>query len=160
MLKRSLPLILLLSLACDPQSIPSNSGLDTGATTGSDRDAGDQTPSDAGQVVIVPDTGPQPDGCEDGDGDGYGLGVDCLGSDCDDNNPWLHPGIVANRPFCSVDDDPNCGLSDLPFCDGIDNNCDGVVVGLPMPRWRGGKLLRRASSDPRQRLVYRWFQDL
>ena len=127
MLKRSLPLILLLSLACDPQSIPSNSGLDTGATTGSDRDAGDQTPSDAGQVVIVPDTGPQPDGCEDGDGDGYGLGVDCLGSDCDDNNPWLHPGIVENRPFCSVDDDPNCDASDLPFCDGIDNNCDGVV---------------------------------
>ena len=127
MLKRSLPLILLLSLACDPQSIPSNSGLDTGATTGSDRDAGDQTPSDAGQVVIVPDTGPQPEGCEDGDGDGYGLGVDCLGSDCDDNNPWLHPGIVENRPFCSVDDDPNCDASDLPFCDGIDNNCDGVV---------------------------------
>ena len=49
------------------------------------------------------------DDCTDGDGDGYGTGVDCLGPDCDDTDPGVNPGEVE---ACD---------------DGIDNNCDGQI---------------------------------
>lgn len=42
-------------------------------------------------------------GCQDADGDGV-----IAAQDCDDNNPKVHPGAVE-------------------FCDGLDNNCNGVV---------------------------------
>jgi len=45
--------------------------------------------------------------CTDADGDGYGEGSGCLGPDCDDTAPLVHPGAT----------DP-CG-------DGVDQNCDG-----------------------------------
>jgi len=47
--------------------------------------------------------------CADGDGDGYGTGVDCLGPDCDDTHPDINPGEAE---VCD---------------DGIDNNCDGQI---------------------------------
>jgi hypothetical protein len=54
-------------------------------------------------------------GCVDADGDGYGDGtagnVDCPAgteTDCDDNNPHINPGAAE-------------------ICDGIDNNCNGLV---------------------------------
>lgn len=47
--------------------------------------------------------------CNDQDGDGYGRGRDCLGLDCDDENPEVHPGVTQD------------------LCDGIDNNCNGSV---------------------------------
>ena len=40
----------------------------------------------------------------DGDGDGF-RGCD---GDCDDDNPLFHPGVTE-------------------ACDGLDNDCDGVV---------------------------------
>jgi hypothetical protein len=47
--------------------------------------------------------------CVDIDGDGYGDGGDCLGSDCDDTNPDVNP-------------------DEAEICDdGIDNNCDGSI---------------------------------
>lgn len=46
--------------------------------------------------------------CIDEDGDGYGVGGSCAGSDCDDRDPNRHP--------------------DAPeLCDGADQDCDGVV---------------------------------
>lgn len=45
--------------------------------------------------------------CVDGDGDGYGMGAGCLGPDCNDRDPFSHPG-AAER------------------CDGQDNDCNGV----------------------------------
>jgi hypothetical protein len=45
--------------------------------------------------------------CTDIDGDGYGDGVGCMGSDCDDFDPDVNPGAIE---ICE---------------DGIDNDCDG-----------------------------------
>lgn len=45
--------------------------------------------------------------CLDRDGDGYGIGLECLGPDCNDNNPAINPGAVE-------------------ICDDIDNNCNGL----------------------------------
>ncbi len=51
-------------------------------------------------------------GCQDGDGDGYGIGPDCTGPDCDDSRADVNPG--------QTEDGANlCG-------DGVDNNCDGA----------------------------------
>ncbi len=48
--------------------------------------------------------------CLDADGDGYGVGPDCLGEDCDDEHANANPGI--SEEFCD---------------DGVDNDCDGLT---------------------------------
>ena len=58
--------------------------------------------------ACVPD-----DLCIDRDGDGYGAGPGCLGPDCDDNNPAIRPGAPE-------------------ICDGVDNNCNGIVDESPV----------------------------
>jgi hypothetical protein len=45
--------------------------------------------------------------CADGDGDGYRNSF-CGGNDCDDTDPFINPGMAD-------------------ICDGIDNNCDGLI---------------------------------
>ena len=57
--------------------------------------------------VCVPATGVCA-ACIDNDNDGYGLGPECLGSDCDD----LEAAAFEGAP---------------EFCDGIDNDCDLTV---------------------------------
>ncbi len=47
-------------------------------------------------------------GCMDTDGDGYGMGGDCLGIDCDENDPNVNEGGVE-------------------ICDNRDNNCNFQV---------------------------------
>ena len=47
-------------------------------------------------------------GCFDQDGDGYGVGAECFGTDCDDTDPEIHP--FADE-----------------WCDGIDNDCDRQI---------------------------------
>ena len=44
--------------------------------------------------------------CEDADGDGYGVGAGCLGTDCDEENMDVHSGVATDG------------------CDGVDNDCD------------------------------------
>lgn len=46
--------------------------------------------------------------CEDRDRDGFGIGTGCLGADCNDNDTSVFPGAPE-------------------LCDGLDNNCDGIV---------------------------------
>lgn len=46
--------------------------------------------------------------CTDGDGDGYGVGADCQGTDCNDIDTAVNPGATE-------------------VCNGKDDNCDGTV---------------------------------
>lgn len=68
-----------------------------------------------------------PDECVDMDGDGYGVGPDCIAYDCNDGNDKVHPGadeVCGNGldDDC-VDGDENCPAT----CD--DNDEDGFGVG-------------------------------
>jgi hypothetical protein len=67
---------------------------DTGSPDVTGADVTDATPADAHR------------NCVDADGDGYGTGPECLGSDCNDADPAIHPGAMER-------------------CDGVDSNCDG-----------------------------------
>ena len=58
-----------------------------------------------GGIQCVPESGTcEP--CFDPDGDGYGIGPDCIALDCDQDDPLVNPGAVE-------------------ICDGFDNNCNG-----------------------------------
>ncbi|WP_236516972.1 putative metal-binding motif-containing protein [Sandaracinus amylolyticus] len=50
--------------------------------------------------------------CVDEDGDGYGVGIGCLGEDCNDADPEVHPDRTE-------------------ICDGIDTNCNRTVDENP-----------------------------
>ena len=55
--------------------------------------------------------------CLDGDGDGFGFGAACTGLDCDDADPAVNPRGVEG-------------------CDGLDNDCDGLIDDAPIDAGR------------------------
>jgi hypothetical protein len=61
----------------------------------------------AGLLPVFFSCGSSGNSCTDHDGDGYGHGCS-LGSDCNDNNRYIHPGAPE-------------------VCDGLDNNCNGLI---------------------------------
>ena len=75
--------------------------------------------------------------CVDGDGDGYGVGEECQGSDCDDGDPNVYSG--APERCNGIDDDCDhqvdeeavdggeCGCGEPPpeECNDVDDDCDG-----------------------------------
>jgi mono/diheme cytochrome c family protein len=63
------------------------------------------------EIEVVVDAGSPV--CMDGDGDGYAA-ADCGGSDCDDSDPWVHPGATE---VCGDGIDQDCSDGDLP-CGG------------------------------------------
>ena len=58
--------------------------------------------------------------CLDNDGDGYGRGADCLGPDCNDNDPDIFPGQPE-------------------LCDGADNDCDPATEDGTGEVWLGDR---------------------
>lgn len=77
-----------------------------------------------------PDDCASPFDCTDQDGDGYGQGIDCLGTDCNDDNE-----LIWNRISCGYSGTscitsslcmPSCPEPPAETCDdGDDNDCDG-----------------------------------
>lgn len=51
--------------------------------------------------------------CIDNDADGYGIGPECKGTDCDDDDPSVYQGAPE-------------------ICDGKDNSCDGHIDNSPV----------------------------
>jgi hypothetical protein len=62
----------------------------------------------AGDVPVCVPTLMQCADCLDPDDDGYGIGIGCLGVDCDEQNPARNAGITE-------------------LCDGLDNDCDDRI---------------------------------
>ena len=66
--------------------------------------------------------------CADGDGDGYGVGPDCLGIDCDDTRADVNPGVRENgQLLCDDDIDHDCDGTPA-VCGDTDGDNDGVTV--------------------------------
>lgn len=76
--------------------------------------------------------------CIDNDGDGYGVGPECIDDDCNDDDDDIHP--TADEVCNQTDDDCDgtfdeqavdlnacgvCGDAPLEVCDGADQDCDG-----------------------------------
>lgn len=65
--------------------------------------------------------------CVDGDGDGYGIGMECAGIDCDDGNPDINPGVEENgQTRCDDGVDDDCSGADAR-CGERDQDGDGVT---------------------------------
>lgn len=80
----------------------------------------DCTPTEYGWTIDL---------CIDNDGDGYGTGMACSGSDCDDSNGNIHPGA---DDVCGNGIDEDCCGGDCPvplIC--IDNDEDGYGDNCP-----------------------------
>lgn len=118
---------LLVVSACGPAELVDGGRGDAGTVadrgspvdvTTAQADAADVAAADVDASSV--DVGPQDAGrdarpnCIDNDGDGYGSGLGCIDSDCDDSNPLAYRGAMER-------------------CDGVDNNCDGRadVAGDP-----------------------------
>jgi len=85
--------------------------------------------------------------CEDGDGDGYGVGPECLGPDCDDADPLVHPG--AEELCNGRDDDCVGGVDDVA---GAGEACGTGQPGICAAGVRAcgeGGLVCVRSTEPR-----------
>jgi len=83
--------------------------------------------------------------CTDNDGDGFGIGADCDGIDCDDTKPGVFPGA-----------DEVCE-------NGIDDDCDGADADCPPPNCESdvdcvaNQLCDQATGTCRYAKVWEWW---
>ncbi|MBN2496232.1 MAG: hypothetical protein JXR96_16685, partial [Deltaproteobacteria bacterium] len=71
--------------------------------------------------------------CEDLDGDGYGVGPDCAGPDCDDSDPTCHAGNCCPSPTLDCGEVVACALAcagDLACVDGCLARADSDVTRM------------------------------
>ncbi len=65
--------------------------------------------------------------CADGDGDGYGIGPECAGIDCDDGDPNVNPGVREDgETLCDDPIDHDCSGAPA-VCGEHDSDGDGVT---------------------------------
>jgi len=93
--------------------------------------------------------------CTDVDGDGYGNGVDCMGPDCLDSNPDVHPGA---NDICENGLDEDCAGGDAvcpaPNCEtdwdcGVEEICDGSTGTCRMAKvWEWWAPTFYVDTDP------------
>ncbi len=65
-------------------------------------------------------------GCMDEDGDGYGIGMSCMGFDCDDGNPDINPGVEEGEDLCDNEVDEDCSGTPA-VCGELDRDGDGYT---------------------------------
>jgi|GEM_PF-5645706 hypothetical protein len=82
---------------------------------------------------LTPDDGCPGVACNDSDGDSFGVGADCVLSDCNDTDAEVHPWA---KEKCGDNADDNCnGIAD-DGCIGrqcIDGDADGYGIGAGCP---------------------------
>ena len=76
------------------------------------------------------------DECADVDGDGYGVGPDCLGPDCDDGSAAVNPGMSEA-----------CDGVNAKCCNDVDDNCDGNTDENATAHARDGDPQSRCCVD-------------
>ena len=82
---------------------------------------------------LTPDDGCVGVACTDNDGDGFGVGKDCVLADCDDNNKAVYPWAPET---CGDNKDDNCNKIADDGCNGrqcVDRDADGYGVGAGCP---------------------------
>jgi hypothetical protein len=90
----------------------------------------DRSTNRAGALEVRVPRGALPEGCEDKDGDGFGIGQSCTEQqDCDDDIAAINPGAAEE---CGDGIDNDCDGNTEECCDGVDCCEDGDVDGSPV----------------------------
>jgi len=106
-----------LGTDCNDGNANINPGM-TEVCDGIDNNCNAQT--DENNVCTVPSN------CTDNDGDNYGIGAGCLGTDCNDGNANINPGATE---VCSDGIDNDCDLLTDEGCSGSGTQCSEGAIG-------------------------------
>jgi len=117
-------------VGADCQGVPDCNDADYKVNPAAKEICGDKIDQDCD---LTPDDGCVGVRCTDHDGDGFGVGPDCVLSDCDDNNAKVYPWAPET---CGDNLDDNCNKIADDGCKGRqcrDRDADGFGVGKGCP---------------------------